>query len=577
MTHVALAMSETKQSDAQMKTETLDAAVRAVKAQQQAFARLPVAEKLALVEACVPLLEKHGPEWVRLGVEAKGIDPQSPLAGEEWFLGPVVTMRHLKLLARALDAIRRTGSPPLGKGVRTLPDGRLAVNVMPTDLMDAALFTGIKAECRLQPGIDERAAREKQASFYKQKDPEGGLSVVLGAGNVAFLTPGDFLTEMFNDGFVSVVKMNPVNEYLGPVFEKVFAPLIEKNYLRIVYGGGEVGAFLTSHEAVDKIHMTGSDRVHDLIVWGPPGPERDARKAAKNPVNAKEFTSELGCVTPVIVPPAKYSASQLTWHARNVATQVASNASYMCVAAKMLVLSKGWAQKDEFIAAIKRELASQPLRKAYYPGAHDRYSKLTAGRTVEAIGTPAADELPWAIITGLDAAANDNLFQTEPFCSLISIVELDPADATEFLEAAVTFANDKLWGTLTANLIVHPSLEKSTRFAAALEKAIDTLRYGTVSLNQWSGVSCGLGSTPWGGHPSATLEDIQSGRGWVHNTFMIEGIEKVVMRSPFIVRPTPVWFTDHQTGPEVGRKLTSVVASDSWMKVPSLFASALRG
>lgn len=577
MTHVTLAMSETKASEARMGTDALDAAVRAVKARQQAFARLPVAEKRALLQACIPLLARHAEEWVQLGARAKGLDPAEPLAAEEWFLGPVIVMRHLKLLDRSLDAIARTGSPPLGKGVRTLPDGRLAVEVMPTDLMDAALFTGIRAECRLEKGIDERRARELQAAFYKQKDPQGGLSLVLGAGNVAFLTPGDFLTEMFNDGFVAVVKMNPVNEYLGPVMEKIFAPLIERDFLRIVYGGGEAGAFLTSHPDVDKIHMTGSDRVHDLIVWGPPGAERDRRKAANEPLNDKDFTSELGCVTPVIVPPARYTASQLEWQARNVATQVASNASYMCVAAKMLVVSKGWAQKDDFLRAFRQELSRQKLRKAYYPGAHDRFAKLTEGRQVETIGKPADGELPWAIITGLDANAADPLFQTEPFCSLISVVELEPSEAVSFLEAAVTFANEKLWGTLTANLIVHPSLEKSARFAAALDKAIDDLRYGTVSLNQWSGVSCGLGSTPWGGHPSTTLDDIQSGRGWVHNTYMLGGIEKVVMRSPFIVRPTPVWFTDHKTGLEVGPKLMKVVDEQSWLKVPTLFASALRG
>ena len=156
-------------------------------------------------------------------------------------------------------------------------------------------------------------------------------------------------------------------------------------------------------------------------------------------------------------------------------------------------------------------------------------------------------------------------------------MELDPADPSDFLAAAVTFANEKLWGTLTANLIVHPSLEKDGRFAAALEKAIDELRYGTVALNQWSGVSCGLGSTPWGGHPSTTLDDIQSGRGWVHNTFMLEGVEKVVLRAPFIVQPTPVWFTTHRTGLEVGPKLTRLIATESWLKLPSLLVSALRG
>lgn len=577
MTHVALAMSETKKSTTAMTTDELDQAVKTVKAKALEWARLPVARKLALLRACAPLVEKHAEEWVRLGGEAKGLPPTDPIAGEEWFLGPVITLRHIKLLERALEAIVKSGSPPLGTGVRTLSNGRLAVKVMPTDLMDSALFTGISAEVRLKEGIDEAEARKRQAPFYKNSDPTERVSLVLGAGNVAFLTPGDFLTEMFNDGYVCVVKMNPVNEYLGPVFEKIFAPLIEKDYLRFVYGGGDAGAFLTTHPDVDKIHMTGSDRVHDLIVWGPPGEERDRRKAAKDPVNTKEFSSELGCVTPVIIPPAVYSDAQIKWQARNVATQVASNASFMCVAAKMIVLSKGWAQKDAFLNALRDEFRTQPLRKAYYPGAEDRFNRLTDGRDIETYGTPREGELPWTLIPSLNPQTPDPLFQTEPFCSLVSVVELEPDSPVAFLDAAVQFANEKLWGTLTANLIIHPSLERERAFADALERAIDTLRYGTVSINQWSGVSCGLGSTPWGAHPSSTPEDIQSGRGWVHNTFMLEGIEKVVMRAPFIVRPTPVWFTDHKTGREVGPKLTRVVAEGSWLKVPALLASALRG
>ena len=38
--------------------------------------------------------------------------------------------------------------------------------------------------------------------------------------------------------------------------------------LRVVYGGIEVGAQLCAHPEVDSIHVTGSDRTYDAIVWG---------------------------------------------------------------------------------------------------------------------------------------------------------------------------------------------------------------------------------------------------------------------------------------------------------------------
>ena len=44
--------------------------------------------------------------------------------------------------------------------------------------------------------------------------------------------------------------------------------LIEPGYLRIVYGGGAEGAYLVNHATVEEIHITGSDKTHDAIVFG---------------------------------------------------------------------------------------------------------------------------------------------------------------------------------------------------------------------------------------------------------------------------------------------------------------------
>jgi hypothetical protein len=36
---------------------------------------------------------------------------------------------------------------------------------------------------------------------------------------------------------VVVVKMNPVNDYLGPLLRKAFAPLVEAGFVEFAYGG----------------------------------------------------------------------------------------------------------------------------------------------------------------------------------------------------------------------------------------------------------------------------------------------------------------------------------------------------
>ena len=43
-----------------------------------------------------------------------------------------------------------------------------------------------------------------------------------------------------------------------------------------------------------------------------------------------------------------------------------------------LVTSKDWKQRDRFLELVTRGLGEVPPRKAYYPGAFDRYAKLLA-------------------------------------------------------------------------------------------------------------------------------------------------------------------------------------------------------
>ena len=91
---------------------------------------------------------------------------------------------------------------------------------------------------------------------------------MLAAGNVASIGPMDALHKLFVENHVVVLKMHPVNDYLGPLIERAFRPLAGEGYLRVVYGDVEEGQYLVHHPGIDEIHMTGSAAVHDRIVWG---------------------------------------------------------------------------------------------------------------------------------------------------------------------------------------------------------------------------------------------------------------------------------------------------------------------
>jgi hypothetical protein len=403
--------------------------------------------------------------------------------------------------------------------------------------------------------------------------------VILGAGNVSSIPPTDAFHKLFVEGHVCVLKINPVNEWVGPSLERVLAPLIERGFLRIVYGDGDVGAYLVSHPGVDDVHITGSDKTHDLIVWGPPGADRERRKQDADPILKKTITSELGNVSPIMMVPDEYNDEELGFQARNVATMVVNNGSFNCNAGKMLVFAHGWRQRNRFVQLIHDALARAPLRKAYYPGAFDRYRDLTDKREgVARFGTPTEGELPWTYIPGVDASNRvERLFEIEPFCGIISETAIGEPDPVAFLDAATSFCNDRLWGTLNATIIIHPRREKDAIVGAALDRAIVGLRYGTVAINHWPAVGYGLVTPPWGGHPSATLADIQSGIGWVHYTYLLQGIDKAVIRGPLVAKPKPAWFYDHRQAAQLGRRLVDFEAAPGWLKVPALATLAIRG
>ncbi|AKQ63188.1 Aldehyde dehydrogenase [Myxococcus hansupus] len=558
---------------------TLDAAVQRVKEGSRAWVKRSVPERIAVLESLRQAYAAVAEPSVRAACEAKGIDPDSALAGEEWLAGPMVVLRNLRLLVDALKDIQRHGVPHIpASRLRTLEDGRLAARLYPRDALDGMLLPRNVGEVYFQPGVTASNLREHQASFYR-KPHEGRVCAVLGGGNVNSIPPADCLYKLFVEGTACVLKMNPVNAYLGPFLEQAFAPLSRLDVFAVVYGGGEEGAALVNHPAVDEVHVTGSDATHDALVWGPPGPEAEARRARDEPLLRKPFTSELGNISPVVVVPGPYSEGELRFQADNIAGMVANNASFNCNAAKLLVQPKTWARRAELVDGVRHGLGHAAVRRAYYPGAAQRWTQFTQGRSnLQLVGTATEGELPYALIADVDPSqSSDRVFRQEPWCTVLSETGLPGTDdPAAFLEQVVSFLNTQVWGTLNATLIVHPETLKDPAARAAVERAIRELRYGTVAVNTWPAAAYALVSLPWGGHPTAHRRDIQSGLGWVHNTSMLESIEKAALRAPLTNLPAPPWVPGHRGTRELGKRLVAFELSPSWLKVPGIAAAALR-
>jgi acyl-CoA reductase-like NAD-dependent aldehyde dehydrogenase len=321
------------------------------------------------------------------------------------------------------------------------------------------------------------------------------------------------------------------------------------------------------------VHITGSVHSHEAIVWGNDPSEREGRKVNADPVLKKSISSELGNVTPWIVVPGAYSEAELDFQAENLAASIVNNASFNCIASKVIVTQKDWPQRSQFLKKVQAILARTPTRRAYYPGAAERFHRFLPAIDSGIDG----DRLPWTLVCDVSPDDDPLYFREESFVCVAAETALDASSPDDFLDKVPDFVNERQRGTLGATIVMHPRLRQQTGGEARLQRAIGRLRYGTVAVNHWSGLGYAIMSAPWGGYPGATLADPDSGIGWVHNTFMLDGIEKTVIEGPLTIWPKPLWFPSHRRADQLAWRLLSLYARPSAWKLPGMLMTAMRG
>ncbi len=562
---------------APLDTTALDALVEDVAVHATSWAETDAIGRADLLQQVITDTMAAEDDWLAAACAAKGLAPGTTEAGEELFAGVGTFVRMARLLHDALRDIAKDGKPGFAGPVREEADGRLRVRVFPSSAFDRITFPQTTAEIWMQPGVTRKSLVSGQAAAYADPAAHAGTALVLAAGNVASLGPRDVLSKLFVEGKVVVMKANPVNDYLVPHWSRALASLIDAGVLRIVGGGADVGRYLTGHPRIDEVHITGSDKTYDAVVFGT-GPEGDRRKAANEPVLDKPVTAELGNVSPVIVVPGKWSIPELLYQAEHVATMLVNNAGFNCISARVVVTHAGWPQRDAFLGALTQTLAGMTTRRAYYPGAGERRDAFVAAHPqAEEYGSGPDDALPWTFIRGVPPGhTHDICFNVESFFGQVAETALTAPSAAAFVDAATDFCNDVVWGTLGATLIVNPSSLNDHDVAESVERAVADLRYGSIGVNVWHGLSFAMGSTTWGAYPGHSRTDIQSGTGVVGNAAMFDRPQKSVVRGPFRSRPKPPWFATAPDSYEVMRRFVAFEAEPSAAKIPGLLLAAVR-
>ncbi len=564
--------------------DEIDAALDELAAHATEWARLPIPRKVEMLEGILPRIRAYGGRWVTAASRAKGLAVGSPLRGEEWTAGPWAVANYIRPIVDTLRHVEAgTLAETLDGRVRQRPDGQVVVRVMPDGIADRVLTSGVEVDVWMEPGVGPDEVAATMAPFYREAEPAGGVCLVLGAGNVAAIPALDVLYKLVGEGRVVCLKMNPVNSYLGPIFEAVFEAFVAAGFLRLVYGGAEIGRVLTRHPLVDEIHMTGSAATYDAVVFGA-GAEGAARKAKDAPEVDVPVSAELGGVSPCVVVPGDWSEPDLRFQAENVVTTKLYNAGHNCIATQVLVVPEAWPQRAAFLDAVREVMAEVEERPAYYPGAADRLAAFTeAVDDAEQIGSRLLAEVP--------ADADSPLFEAETFGPALAVVRLPGGGPGEepgtWFARAVDFCNDRLAGTLGATVIAHPRTLR--QLGARFEDEIARLRYGAVGVNLWVGGGFFAAQAAWGAFPGHTRTDIQSGTGVVHNSRLFGRPQRTVLYGPFApfprslllgethASPKPLWFVTNKTAETTAKRVTEFATDPKVGRLPGLLASAVRG
>jgi hypothetical protein len=538
-----------------------DRDISVLSAKAREWVTTPLADKRRLLERLREDTAAVADDWVLASCRGKGIDVRSPAAGEEWLSGPYAVLAHVAVLVRVLALVEAGRSPLDVARSRTLPNGQVAVRVFPF-LPEDRLVAGYTGHVWLRPGVTLEQAEAGVARRLRDTRLPGEVGLVLGAGNINSIPPLDALTKLFLDHAVVLVKLNDVNAYLEPILNRAFAAFVDRGFVRFTSGGADVGAQLVEHPKIDTVHITGSRDSHDAIVFGP-GTEGAARKAERRPRLDKPVTSELGGVGPVVVVPDRWSDADLRRLAQGVATQRLHNAGFNCVATQIVVVPERWRQADRFLDQVRHALRAAPARPCYYPGvAHRQRAAVDSHPDAELLGgEPAA---PRTLLPDLDPRDPDEpAFSDEYFGPVLGVTRLPGNDPAEFLDHAVRFCNEQLYGDLAGGLVVDPRTIR--RLGPAFDAAVARLRYGIVAVNCWAGVVYGMPGASWGAFPGRDVHDVVSGVGVVHDALLLDPahVERSVGRGPFRPLPHPPWFVTNRTAHDTGRHLTRLAAGRS--------------
>ena len=500
--------------------------------------------------------------WATICSDNKGTT-KTPAEGEEWLGGPFASVLATQYYIKSL-----TNDDDLSEKKYNSEEN--SYKVFPNNFIERITFPFIDAKVIFNKSMSFDDIN-KYRGFSKRYDIDPSITLVLGAGNFSSIPYLDVLYHLITRKSVILLKLNPVNEYLKPVFEKVFQNFIERGYIIVTTGNIDESKYMATHPGINHIHLTGSDKTFEDIVYGRELTEKERKSKSLPKINNKPISSELGNVTPIIIHPGKWSTSDIKYQARKIVTAKLNNNGFNCIAAQVVVLPDGWGQTDTLIKFVKHYMSKAKERKAYYPESIERLERLEKDKGYERVN--ALNCVTPHLTREIKAYSKFEI--DEVWSSTIYFKKIEYTSIEDFADKAIDYCNDELWGNLGVSIIIKDHDKKFNKHITNLY--IDKLNYGTVAINEWAAIGYIIPQLPWGGFPGNRDNNIQSGQSVVHNSMLFESPLKGVVNTKFRISRIidPPWFVTNKRARRLFKNLTYYQINNSNINFLKLIFAAL--
>ena len=238
----------------------LDRNITTLRINSSELATISNVEMVTLLNQTIENIKGVAYFWATLSAEKKGI-LQKHKEGEEWLGGPFASIIALQYYINFLENNTELD-------INKFNEVTNSYKVFPNKFIEKLTFPLLNAEIRFNKTMSFEQISEYRGFNQRLGKDTGSVTLVLGAGNVSSIPFLDVLFHLVAKRSSIILKLNPVNDYLNPVFRKVFYEFIQKGYITVVNGDIPTSKYLCEHPSIDAIHLTGSNYTYENIVYG---------------------------------------------------------------------------------------------------------------------------------------------------------------------------------------------------------------------------------------------------------------------------------------------------------------------